>query len=60
MPNQFRTPEFIKLKHSINSCKKYYQLRPLSVMVLKHIIKHTNERDLLSIFWKKEIELINY
>jgi hypothetical protein len=50
--------EFIKLKHAINSCRNYRQLKSLSEKVVDHARSVPDERDILAEYWIKEGELI--
>lgn len=58
MKNVQRTPEYIKLLHSINSCKDATQLKTLSESVIKyHKDKKQDSGELLTAFVVKEESL---
>lgn len=48
--NRQVTPEYIKLKHSINSCKNYNQLEGLYLAVQNHAIRYNHEDDIMSVY----------
>lgn len=56
--NTLRTPEYIKLKHSINSCTNADQLQQLSKSVIDyHKSKNDGAEELLDIYIEKEYRL---
>jgi len=48
--NRQVSPEYIKLKHSIQSCKNYQQLENLYDAVQMHVVKFNHEDDLMGIY----------
>jgi len=57
MTNQFRSPSYLKLKHSINSCTNQAQLETLYEPINRHLAKTQHENDIMILYIMKMGEL---